>query len=273
MAGKEDVFLVYRVEIKMNKELRIKIAEVIKNAGEGHIPSSFSIIDILDFLYGKFLKYDCKNPNWEERDYFILSKGHGCCALYVVLQKYGFITEDDLQKKSSEEGILGGHPDCTKVPGIEASTGSLGHGLVTAMGIALGLKIRKKENRVIALVGDGECNEGAVWETALVGAHLKLGNLCIVVDNNKSAEQILPIPNMKQKWESFGWEAYEIDGHCEEEIESTFRKIIFAHNTKPKVIIAYTVKGKGVSFIEGHGPWHYRIPSDEEMQKIRNELQ
>lgn len=256
----------------MNKPIRIKIAEIIQKAGEGHIPSAYSIVDIVDVLYGKILRFDSKNPNDEERDYFILSKGHGCAALYVVLEKHGFITEQDLQSKSTPEGILGGHPDSTKVPGAEASTGSLGHGAITAMGIALGLKIRNKNNKVITLIGDGESNEGTIWEMALVAANLKLGNLCVIVDNNKSSEQILPLPNMPQKWASFGWEVHEMDGHNEEIIESTLRSIEFKYGTKPKVIIADTVKGKGVSFMETHGPWHHKMPNDDEMLAIRKEL-
>ncbi len=258
--------------MKNNNDLRIKIAEIIHNAGEGHIPSSYSIIDMVSTLYGKFLKYDAKNPDWEDRDYFILSKGHGAAALYVVLEREGFITEEDLMKKSSLEGILGGHPDSTKVPGVEACTGSLGHGIAMGMGIALGLKIKKKKNRVIILAGDGESNEGTVWETALVAPNLKLGNYCIIIDNNKSAEQILPVSNMRQKWKYSGWETYEINGHSEEEFLSTLNKISFDYNSKPKVIIANTVKGKGVSFVEGHGPWHHKIPSEEELNKIRKEL-
>lgn len=256
----------------MNEDIRTKIVEIIYNAGEGHIPSSFSIVEILSVLYGKFLKYDPKNPKWEERDYFILSKGHGCVAFYTILEKYGFITQKDLDRKSKEDGILGGHPDCTKVPGAEASTGSLGHGIVTAMGIALGLKINKKPNKVIALIGDGESNEGTVWETALVASNLKLGNFCVIVDNNKSAEQILPVHDMKKKWESFGWEVYEIDGHSEEEIFSALKNISFDLNSKPHLIIANTIKGKGVSFIEGHGPWHHKVPTNEELNKIKEEL-
>lgn len=256
----------------MNEDLRIKIAEIVYNAGEGHIPSAYSIIDILSALYGKFLKYDSKNPDWEERDYFILSKGHGAAALYVILEKYGFITDEDLKNKSKDDAILGGHPDCTKVPGVEASTGSLGHGIVTAMGIALGLKIKNRANKVIALVGDGECNEGTVWETALISSNLKLGNFCIIIDDNKSAKQVLPVTDMKKKWESFDWEVYEINGHSEIELLETLNKISFEHTKKPKVIIADTIKGKGVSFIESHGPWHHKIPNKEELEKIKQEL-
>jgi transketolase len=245
---------------------------MIYKAGEGHIPSAFSIIDIVSYLYDKALKFDPKNPYWEDRDYFVLSKGHGCAALYVVLEKHGFITQKDLDNKSKLGGILGGHPDRTRVPGAEASTGSLGHGIVTAMGIALGLKILKKENKVFVLVGDGECNEGTVWETALVASNLKLGNLCCIVDLNGSAEQVLPMPNLVKKWEAFGWEAHEINGHNQKEIEGVFNKIKLEAGSKPKVIVANTIKGKGVSFLEIPGPWHYKVPNKEELVMIYMEL-
>jgi transketolase len=256
----------------MNEDLRMAIAELVKNAGEGHIPSGYSIVDIVDTLYGRFLKYDSHNPAWEERDYFILSKGHGSAALYVVLQKYGFISKSDLQQKSQTGGILGGHPDSTKVPGVEASTGSLGHGVVTAMGIALGLRIQDRPNRVVALIGDGESNEGTVWETALVAANLKLGNFCVIVDRNKSIDQILAMPKLGEKWRSFGWGVQEIDGHSECEIEETIKRVNFVHVGQPNIIIANTVKGKGVSFMEAHGPWHHKVPSVADMKAIRAEL-
>lgn len=255
-----------------NKKERVKIARMVFNAGEGHIPSSYSIIDILSVLYDKILRYDPKNPNWKERDYFILSKGHGAAALFITLEKHGFITQKDLERKSKEDGILGGHPDCTRVPGVEASTGSLGHGLVTAMGLALGLKIRRKKNKVICIIGDGECNEGSVWETALVASNLSLGNLCFIVDNNKSAEQILPVSNLDEKWRSFGWEIFQMNGHDITQIFSVLSSIEFRLDAKPKIIISDTIKGKGVSFIEGHGKWHHHVPSKEEMDMIEKEL-
>ncbi|MGV8151737.1 MAG: transketolase [Candidatus Nanoarchaeia archaeon] len=251
----------------MNEDLRLKIAQTVYNFKDGHIPSAYSIVDIISTLYKKFLKYDAKKPDWEDRDYFILSKGHGCFALYATLQKYGFI--NNLEKK-----VLGGHPDCNKIPGVEASTGSLGHGICTAAGIALGLKIKNKKNKVITLIGDGESNEGTVWETALVAPNLKLGNLCVIVDNNKSTEAILPMPYMDEKWKAFGWDSYVIDGHNEEEILSALNKMNFDYesNSKPKIIIANTIKGKGVSFMENQGAWHHRIPNDEELEKIKKEL-
>lgn len=256
----------------MNNDLRKKIVEMICKAGEGHIPSAFSIIDIVDYLYDSVLKFDPKDPNGEDRDYFILSKGHGCAALYVVLAKHGFISQADLDSKSKFGSILGGHPDRTKVPGAEASTGSLGHGIVTALGLALGLKIRKMNNRVFVLVGDGECNEGTVWETALVAANLNLGNLCCIVDNNGSAAQVLPMPDLPGKWRSFGWDAYEIDGHDQGQIKEVFGKLTFSFDSRPKVIVANTIKGKGVSFMQGHGPWHYKIPDEKEVRCIYEEL-
>ncbi len=256
----------------MNKDLRKKIVDMVYRAGEGHIPSAFSIIDIIAYLYEKVIKFDPKNPDWNERDYFVLSKGHGCAALYVVLEKYGYIKQYDLDNKSKKGAILGGHPDRTKVPGAEASTGSLGHGLPTTLGIALGLKLRGKKNKVIVFVGDGECNEGTIWESALIASNLKLGNLCCIVDNNGSAAQVLPVADLKLKFDAFGWETYVIDGHNQKELEEVFKKIRFEFSGKPKLIVANTVKGKGVSFMETHGPWHYKVPNKEELELIYKEL-
>lgn len=256
----------------MNNDLRIKIVEMVRAAGEGHIPSSFSIVDILDHLYGHVLKINPDNPNSPDRDYFILSKGHGCGAFYSVLHKYGFISSADLNNYSTSKGILGGHPDSTKVPGAEASTGSLGHGFPTAVGIALGLKIKKENNNVFALLGDGECQEGTIWEAANIAANQKLNNLCAIVDWNGSAAQLLPIDDLPMKWKAFGWEVYEIDGHSSAELEKTFKKIANLKTDKPKVVIAKTIKGHGVSITTGHGPWHHKIPNDEELAIIMKEL-
>lgn len=256
----------------MTKELRKRIAQIVHNSKEGHIPSCYSIIDIIDCLYDHVLKFDSKKPYWEERDYFVLSKGHGAGALYVVLHKQGILSDEDLEKYSLPGGILGGHPDTTCVPGAEASTGSLGHGFPTAAGIALGLRIQNKNNRVFALLGDGECNEGSIWETALVAARQQLGNLVAIIDFNGSAAQILPVDPLGDKWRAFGFEVYEVNGHDEEQLCRVFSQLSYAQEGKPKVIIAHTVKGKGVSFVEGHGKWHHRIPSEEELQEIYGEL-
>ncbi len=256
----------------MNSDLRLKIAEIVQRSGEGHIPSSFSIVDIIDYLYAEVLRYDAAHPEWEERDYFVLSKGHGCAGLYVVLEKYGFITAKDLELYGTHGGILGGHPDCTTVPGAEASTGSLGHGFPTAVGLALGLRIQSKQNRVFALLGDGECHEGTIWEAAHIAANRQLGNLCAIVDWNGSAAQLMPIDDVPAKWLAFGWSVREIDGHSRSDFESAFTEISMEPLGAPNVIVAHTIKGKGVGFIEGHGRWHHRIPNADEMADIRTEL-
>ena len=241
----------------MNKPLRRRIVEMITKAGEGHIPSAFSIVDIIEVLYGSVLK---------DGDRFILSKGHGCAALYCVLNAIGVIPEKDLEGYGTYEGVLGGHPDRTKAP-VECSTGSLGHGLPMGIGLALGLGIQKRGGRVFVLVGDGECHEGTTWESLLVGNNLNLRLTC-VVDRNGSADQICPHPWLAAQFKSFGWEVAEIDGHNQEEIEAALN-----HRPEgPYAVIAHTIKGKGVSFLEGHGKWHHRIPNKEEYAAIMGEL-
>lgn len=256
----------------INKDLRLAIAHMVRKSGEGHIPSSFSIVDIIDFLYKKVLKYNAADPKWANRDYFVLSKGHGAAALFVVLSKYGFIKDTDLEIYGTKDSILGGHPDSTRVPGVEASTGSLGHGFPTAVGTALGLRIKNMNNRVFCLIGDGECHEGTIWESANIAANLKLGNLCVIIDLNGSAAQLMPIDNMKSKWLAFGWNVFQINGHSSEELNSLFKQLKFNSNGQPIAIIAHTIKGKGVKFLEGHGKWHHKIPNESEMQLIEREL-
>ncbi|MBL7131597.1 MAG: transketolase [Candidatus Omnitrophica bacterium] len=252
----------------MNKDLRKKIVQMVYNGKDGHIPSAFSIVDILEILYRDYLKFDPKRPYWPERDYFVLSKGHGCLALYVVLAKHGFINERDIGLFCHPEGILGEHPDCTKVPGIEASTGSLGHGLSFAVGIALGLRIRGMKNKIYVLVGDGECHEGTVWEAANVANNLQLGNLCVIVDWNGSAAQLMPRDDLLAKWQAFGWNAMVTDGHSETDLKASLDRVKFQYHGTPNVIIAKTVKGKGIPMMEGHGIWHHRIPNEEEFKMI-----
>ncbi len=257
----------------MNNDLRKKIVEMITRAKEGHIPSSFSIIDIIENIYKNHLRYDSKNPEWEGRDYFILSKGHGAAALFIVLKKYGFISENDIKDYGKFNAILGGHPDRTKVPGVEASTGSLGHGFPFSIGIALGEKIKNKNNKVFVLCGDGECHEGTIWEAALVAQNLRLDNLCVTIDYNGSAAQILPHPDIINQWKSFGWEVAVVDGHSDEELNNAYNYFKNNQNSsKPLAVIANTIKGKGVSFLETHGSWHHRIPNEEEYKKIIEEL-
>lgn len=256
----------------LNKDLRKKIVDMVIAGRDGHIPSAFSIVDIIECLYRDCLKYNPKRPNWDERDYFILSKGHGCLALYVVLERYGFLTPKDIGLFCKSDGILGEHPDSTKVPGVEASTGSLGHGLPFAVGIALGLKIKAMQNKVYVLIGDGECHEGTIWEAANVANNHQLGNLCVLVDWNGSAAELMPRDDLPAKWQAFGWNTVVADGHSEKGLKDALTGIQFCLHGPPSVIIYETVKGKGVPMIEGHGPWHHRIPNDEEYKVIMEAL-
>ncbi len=255
-----------------NKDLRRTIVEMVVRGNDGHIPSAFSIVDIISTLYGGFLRVDPSNPDSPDRDYFILSKGHGCLALYVTLAREGFLTDRHIETFCKPGGILGEHPDATKVPGVEASTGSLGHGLPFAIGLALGQRIGGNENRVVVLCGDGECHEGTIWEAAHVARNLGLGNICVIVDWNKSGQQLLPVDDLVAKWEAFGWRAMSIDGHDPDAILEAISSVDFSASEHPTAIIANTVKGKGVEMLEGHGPWHHRIPNGEELAIIEAAL-
>ena len=258
--------------MQSNMFLRKQIVEMVHAGKDGHIPSAFSIVDIIAALYKKCLKFNPAEPDCEERDHFILSKGHGCLALYVVLKRHGFLTDTDMALFCKKGGILGEHPDRTKVPGAEASTGSLGHGLPFALGIALGLRQKGMSNRVIVLLGDGECQEGTVWEAANIANNLDLGNLSVIVDWNGSAAQLMPKDDLPAKWRAFGWNVEVIDGHSEEEIVLAVNKIPNCPKGTPTAIIARTTKGKGVKMLEGHGLWHHRIPNAEEYAQIMEAL-
>jgi transketolase len=249
--------------------LRSQIADLVHASGEGHIPSSFSIVDILDVLYGRVLRVDAADPDSFDRDYFVLSKGHGALALYVVLAKYGLLDLETLATYGTADSVLGGHPDSSQLDFVEASTGSLGHGFPTSVGIALGLLIQGRRNRVYALLGDGECHEGTVWESANVAANQGLVNLTAIIDFNGSAAQLMPNDDMAAKWAAFGWSVQEVDGHSESQLEDA---LLAPPKGKPKAVVAHTTKGKGVSFIEGHGIWHHRVPNDGELSAIHREL-
>ncbi len=256
-----------------NKDLRRCIVDLVTRSKGGHIPSAFSIVDIIATLYGHLLRFDPQRPEADDRDHFILSKGHGCAALYAVLHRHGFLSDAQINGYLGFDSILGGHPDRTKVPGAEASTGSLGHGLPFSVGVALGLKIRGQRNKVVTLVGDGECHEGTVWESALVAQNLGLGNLCCIVDYNGSAAQILPHPDIAGQWRAFGWQVCAVDGHDPAAIREAVAPFMAAEQaTQPLAVIAHTVKGRGVSFLESHGPWHHRIPNPDEYAAIMKEL-
>lgn len=255
-----------------NRDFRRRIVDMVVAGKDGHIPSAFSILELITTLYRDVLKVNPQQPLWPERDYFILSKGHGCLALYVNLHRSGFLTDQDLADFCTHRGILGEHPDMTKVPGAEASTGSLGHGLSFSLGIALGNRIQGRNNRMFVLVGDGECHEGTVWEAAHVARNLMLGNLCVLVDWNESAMQLLSHDDLPERWRGFGWNVQVVDGHDEAAILAAVQNVPFQDQGIPHVIVAKTVKGKGVPFIEGHGMWHHRVPNAQEYARIMEAL-
>lgn len=257
-------------------EFRKEILKMIVDAKGTHIASAFSIIDILVYLYDKVLKINPKNPHDDKRDKFILSKGHGCAALYVVLANKGFFPKKVLKTYCTPGSILGGHPDSTRVPGVETSTGSLGHGFSVAVGFALANKINGIKSKVYCLVGDGECNEGAVWEAAMVASHHKLDNLILILDDNKLlisgfAKDILDPLSYKEKFKAFGWNTVEINGHSFKDMDQAFNKLQFK-NKKPAVIIANTIKGKGVSYMENKKEWYSMLPNEQEMKIALGEL-
>ena len=245
--------------------------------GSSHVGSILSIADILAVLYGAILKYDVKNPKWIDRDRFILSKGHAGAGVYAVLAESGFIPLDKLKTHYQDGSDLSGHVSHKGIPGVEFSTGSLGHGLPVASGIALAAKINKKKYRVFVLLSDGECDEGSNWEAILFAAHHKLDNLVVVVDRNRlqsinSTEDTLALEPFYDKWKSFGWDAVNIDGHNHNEIFKSCKKENISQN-KPLCVIANTTKGKNVSFMENNTLWHYRSPQKEEYRLAMEELE
>lgn len=261
---------------KMAKDIRRSIFKTICNGGGGHIPASLSIVEILVYLYQHVLHIDPKNAGDLNRDRFILSKGHACVALYAILAEKGFFPKTELEKFGRKGSILGGHPDMHKVPGVEASTGSLGHGLPFGMGMALAGKFDKKGYRVFVLIGDGECQEGSVWEAALFAPQHKLDNLTVIIDYNKIQAmdylaEILSLDSLADKWKSFGWEVKEIDGHDFCRLQEIFKSVPLVKG-KPSLIIAHTIKGKGVSFMENTPIWHYRLPNERELKIAYEEL-
>jgi transketolase len=258
------------------KELRKKIIKMICRGGGGHIAPAFSVVEILVALYFGVMRYDPGCPDWPERDRLILSKGHASAALYAVLAQAGFFQESLLDTFCRPGSILGGHPDMHKVPGVEASTGALGHGFPFAVGIALAGKMDQKDYRVFAILGDGECQEGTVWEAALFASHHRLGRLTTIVDYNKlqamdRLDGIVKVEPFAEKWRAFGWDVFEVDGHDVSVLISVLGKGSNI-DAPPRLVLAHTVKGKGVSFMENAPLWHYRLPNEEEMNIVRKEL-
>lgn len=251
------------------KQLRKKILEIAAGTGEGHIPSGLSILDILWVLYNRVLDITPLNIGSLYRDRFILSKGHGSLGLYVVLAEKGFIKPASLKSFVKYESDLGGHPDRNKISGVEASTGSLGHGLPMAVGLALGMKINRQPHRVYAVVGDGECNEGTIWESLNLASHHKLSNLYCIVDHNHSGDRALTLGNLKKKFESFGWDTVSINGHDQKLIYKTLTKKSLG---RPMAIIAETIKGYGIKSMENNPSWHHKSPSLQDLKSLFEEL-
>ena len=259
-----------------SEQLRKDIFRTICNAGGGHLPTCLSMLDILTVLYYKVLRVDPKSMKDPDRDRFILSKGHGGVALYAILADKGFFDRNHLATHGKRGTILGGHPDMNKVPGVEASTGALGHGLPFGAGIALAGKKDGRLYRVFVVIGDGECQEGSVWEAALFASQNGLDNLVVILDYNKfqamdRLETIIGLEPLADKWKAFGWAVQEVDGHDHEALAAAFTQAPFQKG-KPSLIVAHTVKGKGISFMENVAVWHYRQPKPEEMKVACAEL-
>ncbi len=253
------------------RQLRIDSLKMITLAKSGHPGGSLSAADIMAVLYFRVMNHKPENPEWEDRDRFVLSKGHACPVLYAALARSGYFPVQELDNLRQINSRLQGHPSKKDLPGIEASTGSLGQGLSIAVGMALALD--KKDNRIFCMIGDGELQEGQVWEAAMCASHYKLENLCAIIDRNKvqlcgPTHDVMCVCPLKEKWESFGWHVIEINGHDIEEIIEAFEY----KPEKPVVIIANTVKGKGVSFMEDKAEWHGKAPTQQQLEKALEEL-
>jgi transketolase len=256
--------------------IRRDIIEMTHAAGSGHPGGSLSAAEIMAVLYFNVMRHDPKKPRGEGRDRFFLSKGHACPVLYAALGEAGYFDRPEFLKFRKLGSMLQGHPHRLKTLGVEASSGSLGQGLSLAAGTALGFKMDGKSNRVYCLLGDGELQEGQVWEAAMAAGHYKLDNLCAVVDYNGlqidgQVEQVMGLAPLSEKWRAFRWNVLEVDGHRVEALISAFERASSAKG-KPTVILARTVKGKGVSFMENRAEWHGRAPNREEYEKALNEL-
>ena len=249
------------------RELRLTVIDVMAWSGGAHVGGSLSIIDILTILYFKYLDVHPADPQWDERDRFILSKGHAAAGLIPVLAKRGFFPEETLKTFNHFGSPLAMHPDSNKVIGGDASAGSLGHGLSMAVGMALGARQRKMPWKTVCLMGDGECCEGSIWEAAMSAPHFKLGNLIGIVDRNRymidgETEDVMPLEPFADKWRAFGWEVVEVDGHDFDQLDEALSKA-WAATEVPVLILANTIKGKGVDFMENNVVYHYASADSE----------
>ena len=261
-----------------SRALRCQIIRMLEKGGRGHVGSAFSLVEMLRVLYDDVLSYDPKNPRSPQRDRFILSKGHGCLALYAVLVDKGFFPAEELDRFCKRDGILGGHLEYGKVSGVEASTGSLGHGLPIGVGFALNARYEKAGHRTFVVVSDGESNEGSLWEAALCASKHKLTNLIVLVDYNKQQSysttyEVLDLEPYADKWRAFGFAVEEADGHSVEELRAAVKRTPFAPD-KPSAIICHTIKGKGARFVENNLNWHHKNKvTDEEVKSLLAEME
>ncbi|MFA5524412.1 MAG: transketolase [Tissierellales bacterium] len=256
--------------------LRKDIIRMVHEAKSGHPGGSLSACEIFTALYFKEMRIDPSNPNWEDRDRFVLSKGHATPVLYATLSERGFFPKEELMKFRKIDSMLQGHPDMKGIPGVDMSTGSLGQGLAAANGMALSAKLDKKDFRVYALIGDGEIQEGIIWEAVMLAAHYKLDNLTVFLDHNGLQidghnEDVMNVDPIDKKFEAFGWNVLAIDGHDFEQIFDALAKSKTIKG-KPTLIIAKTIKGKGISFMENQANWHGTAPNAEQAQKAFAEL-
>ena len=261
---------------ELARKIRIHAVKMTSLGKSSHIGSVLSIADILAVLYNDILRVNPGSPNWEDRDRFILSKGHAGAGIYSVLAEKGFFSSEILKTHCQNGSLLSGHVSHKGIPGVELSTGSLGHGLSVGAGLSLAAKMDNKDYKTFVLQSDGECDEGSVWEAALFAAHHKLDNLVTIVDYNKiqsiaTTKETLDLEPFADKWLSFGWDVKTVDGHNYDELKSALSSVPFSKN-QPSCIIANTVKGKGVSFMENKVLWHYRSPQDKEFEMALKEL-
>lgn len=255
-------------------QIRKDAIEMVHASHASHIGAALSVADIVAVLYGDVAKTFPKNPKSPERDRIVLSKGHAGVAIYAALAETGFFPKSELQKYYTDASVYSGHVSSKGVPGVEFSTGSLGHGVCVACGMALAGKKQNKNFHVYAIVGDGECEEGCVWETAIFANHYKLSNFTVIVDNNKmqamgTCEDVMSLGSLAEKFRAFGWNVIEVDGHNHDELKDS----LMMKAERPTAIIAHTVKGKGVSFMENNLLWHYRDPQGEFYEQAIKELE
>ena len=259
-------------------EQRRQILRILEYSRRGHIGSALSLLEIVRVLYDDILRVDPGNPNWEDRDRFVLSKGHGCLALYLILAEKGFFPGDELYKFCAFEAMLGGHPEYERTPGIEASTGALGHGLSISVGFALAARIDRRSFRTFVLMGDGECDEGTVWEAAMSAGKHKLSSLTVLIDYNKMQsygriEEVQGMEPFADKWQSFGFCVKEVDGHDVDTLRNVLSGVPF-HKDQPGALICHTVKGKGFPSIENNALWHHKSRlTEQELAALAQELE